>query len=196
MARQFSGSPSSREQLLLFAKNFLLHPKMLGSLIPSSRFLVGRLLRHVDWDQARVIVEYGPGVGNFTREILRQMRPDAILIALETNSEFITYLRNSFSDPRLRLVHTSAAEIQNVLTEQGMSAADYVIGGIPLSILGNHERERILLNTRRAIQPDGAFLVYQFSPKVLPDLKRIFSCVTRSFELLNFLPAQVFCCAP
>ena len=36
---------SSRgEETLLFAKNFLHHPKMLGSLIPSSRFLIGRLL--------------------------------------------------------------------------------------------------------------------------------------------------------
>ena len=56
---------------------------MLGSLIPSSRFLVNDVLNQVDWDKARVIVEYGPGVGGITAEILRRMRPDARLIAIE-----------------------------------------------------------------------------------------------------------------
>ena len=54
------------EETLLFAKNFLQHPRMLGSLIPSSRFLVERLLRKVDWKRAKTIVEYGPGVGTIT----------------------------------------------------------------------------------------------------------------------------------
>ena len=58
---------------------------MLGSLIPSSRFLVNDVLNQVDWDKARVIVEYGPGVGTITQEILKRMRPDAVLLALELN---------------------------------------------------------------------------------------------------------------
>ena len=72
---------TSRSQALLFARNFLRYPKVLGSVVPSSRFLVDQLLKHVDWDAARLIVEYGPGVGTFTGEILRRMRPDAQLIA-------------------------------------------------------------------------------------------------------------------
>ena len=59
---------STRSQALLFAQNFLKHPKMIGSLIPSSRRLIDRLLGKVDWNRARVIVEYGPGVGTITRE--------------------------------------------------------------------------------------------------------------------------------
>jgi len=76
-------------QTWLFARNFLKHPNMLGWFLPSSRFLVERVLRQVDWVRARIIVEYGPGVGTFTWEILRRMRPDAILIALETNGAFV-----------------------------------------------------------------------------------------------------------
>ena len=53
---------SRRKQLALFALNFFKHPRMLGSIIPSSRFLIERVLRQVDWKRARVIVEYGPGV--------------------------------------------------------------------------------------------------------------------------------------
>ncbi|MEW5744241.1 MAG: methyltransferase [Nitrospirota bacterium] len=169
---------------------------MLGSLIPSSRFLVERLLREINWDQARVIVEYGPGVGTFTGEILRLMRRDALLIALETNPEFVTFLRCTFGDARLNVVHDSAAEVEKVLASRGLLSADYVISGIPLSTIRDREREEILCSTHRALHPEGALLLYQFSSKALPDLRRIFSNVTRSFEPLNLLPAQIFHCAP
>ncbi len=186
---------SRRKQLTLFAKNFFRHPKMLGSLIPSSPFLISRLLGQMDWDQARIIVEYGPGVGNFTGEILRLMRPDALLIALETNPDFVEFLRKSFPDSRLHVVHGSAADIETVLLLRGLTRADYVISGIPLSTIADQAREEILLSTHRVLQPEGALLVYQFSPKALPDLKRIYSRVTRSFEPLNVLPALIFYCA-
>ncbi len=83
----------SRPQLLLFGRNFIKHPRMLGSLIPSSRFLVNHVLAEVDWARARVFLEYGPGVGTFTTEILRRMRPDAQLVAMETNTDFVRFLR-------------------------------------------------------------------------------------------------------
>mgnify|MGYP003293768208 CR=1 FL=1 len=52
---------------------------MLGSLIPSSRFLVNHVLAEVDWQRARVFLEYGPGVGTFTGEILRRLKPDKLV---------------------------------------------------------------------------------------------------------------------
>src|ERR1700737_2908454 len=82
-------------QALLFARNFLSHPRMLGSIVPSSRFLINHLLEPIDWAQARVIVEYGPGVGVITAEVLRRMGPDTMLIAIETNPDFVSYLRDS-----------------------------------------------------------------------------------------------------
>lgn len=196
MAIQVSRLPSRREQWALFARNFFRHPKMLGSLIPSSRFLIERLLREIEWDQARVIVEYGPGVGSFTSEMLRLMRSDAVLIAVETNPEFVAFLRRAYPDPRLQVVHGSAADVEKVLADRGVSRADYVVSGIPLSTLPDCTREEILISTHRALQPEGALLVYQFSPKALPDLRRIFSRVNRSFEPLNVLPALIFYCAP
>jgi len=169
---------------------------MLGSLIPSSRFLVQRLMGEVDWDRARVIVEYGPGIGNITHEVLRRMRPDAVLIVLEMNEEFVGYLKRRFSDPRIHVVHGSAADVEAVLSRQGLSRAGLVISGIPLSTIPAALREEIIRSTHRILYPDGAFLVYQFSPKVAHDLNRIFSQVNRSFEPLNVLPAQIFYCNP
>jgi phospholipid N-methyltransferase len=188
--------PSRRKQVQLFARNFLKHPRMLGSVIPSSRFLVEQVLDRVDWTRTRLIVEYGPGVGNFTTEIMRRMRPDATLIVVETNAEFVRFLRDSLRDPRLRVEHESAADLPAILNRHGFDKADYIISGIPFSTMPPDMRDAILASTRAALKPDGAFLVYQFSAKVLPHLERMFRHVHRDFELLNILPARLFFCSP
>lgn len=189
-------APSRPEQLLLFARNFFKHPKMLGSLIPSSRFLIDQLLGQVDWARARTFVEYGPGVGTITEEILRRMSPDATLVVIETNRDFVRFLRESLRDPRLRIVHGSAAEVDTLLKEQGLDGADYVVSGIPFSTMPPEVRDSILRSTRAVLQPEGAFLVYQFSRRVLPYLERVFRDVEREFEPRNVLPAQLFYCTP
>ncbi len=180
--------------LVLFARNFFRHPKMLGSIIPSSRFLVGEVLDRVDWNRAKVVVEYGPGVGNFTSEILRRLPPDGTLIAIEMNPEFVQFLRAEMRDPRLRVIEGSAADVTRVLRELGFPRADYIISGIPFSTMPGDVRESVLRATKAALEPDGAFLVYQFSRRVLRDLERVFGPVERRFEPLNILPAQLFVC--
>jgi phospholipid N-methyltransferase len=167
---------------------------MLGSLIPSSPFLIKRVLRRIDWSTARVIVEYGAGVGTFTAEILRRMRPDAILVVFETNDDFVQYLRESLHDPRLHIVHGSADQVGDVLKLLGHGPADYVISGIPFSTIPEDTREAILRSTREALRPRGALIVYQFTRRILPSLERVFGPVKRDFEPRNILPAQLFYC--
>jgi len=179
---------------LLFARNFFRHPRMLGSIVPSSRFLIKELLQPIDWNQARVIVEYGPGVGVITAEILRRMRSDAILIAIEMNPDFVTHLRTALPDERLKVVEDSAESVGEILERFGHGKANYIISGIPFSTISAEVRERILRNTSEALAPGGAFLVFQFSTRVLEDLQRVFHYVRRKFEPLNVLPAHLFFC--
>src|ERR1041385_3366693 len=89
----FANPASWATQLFMFAKNFVKHPNMIGWMLPSSPFVVDEVLRQIDWKKTKVIVEYGPGVGTFTHDILKRMQPDATLIAFETNDEFYKYLR-------------------------------------------------------------------------------------------------------
>lgn len=185
---------SRSEETLLFAKNFLQHPKMLGSLIPSSRFLVGRLLGKVDWGRARTIVEYGPGVGTITAHILGRMSPQARLIAFEMNKDFVSYLRRAFPDPRLHVVHGSAENVGRELDCLGLDGADYIISGIPYTTMPEQLRSRIMWESREALNPGGAVLIYQFTRTVLPYLRTYFNQVYQDFEPLNILPARLFYC--
>ena len=185
---------SRSEETLLFAKNFIQHPKMLGSLIPSSRFLVDRLLGKIDWVRARTIVEYGPGVGTITTHILGLMSPRAKLIVFEMNKDFVRYLRRSFPDPRLHVVHGSAENVGKELDRLGLEGADYIISGIPYTTMPEQLRETIMHESREALNPGGAVLVYQFTRAVLPYLRTYFNQVYQDFEPLNILPARLFYC--
>jgi len=178
----------------LFFQNFLRHPVMLGSAIPSSRFLINRVLDSLDWPRIRIMVEYGPGVGTFTREILRRLRPDASLIAIELNLDFVSFLRDSLADPRLRVLHGSAADVRNLLLPMKLCQADCILSGIPYTVLPGETRRHIFLETRQVLSHDGVFVVYQYTRAVLPDLRKTFPSVDLDFEPLNILPARLFRC--
>jgi phospholipid N-methyltransferase len=168
---------------------------MLGSVLPSSPFLVRALMARIDWDRARILVEFGPGVGTITREALKRMRHDAVLVVIELNEEFVEYL-GGISDPRLRIVHGSAANVRRILAEQGLDAADYIISGIPYSVMPASMRQEIVAESRQALSASGSLLVFQYTRTILPCLRSSFGSVRLNFQLLNILPALIFHCTP
>src|ERR1041384_2427495 len=92
MRRRDRRSPSPQWQ---FLRGFLKNPVMVGSIIPSSRVLIDKMLNPVDWANTKLFVEYGPGVGTFTRPVLERLSPDATLVAIDTNPDFTRYLNQS-----------------------------------------------------------------------------------------------------
>ncbi|MGC1451911.1 MAG: rRNA adenine N-6-methyltransferase family protein [Candidatus Sulfotelmatobacter sp.] len=192
-AKQSAVQPSA---VALFARNFFKYPSMLGSVIPSSRFLVKDLMAQLEWDRARVLVEFGPGVGTITREVLKRMRPDAVLLVIELNEEFVHYLKVTIRDPRLRVIHGSAAHVRRILSEQGLAPADSIISSIPYSLLPETLRQEIVAESRLALKERGSMLVFQYNRTLLPYLKSSFSTVRLNFQLFNILPALIFHCTP
>ena len=182
-------SPSPQWQ---FLRGFFKNPVMVGSIIPSSRVLIDKMLAPVDWENTKLFVEYGPGVGTFTRPVLDHLGPDAKLVTIDTNPDFTRYLRDSIDDPRLVTVNGSAADVERILGDQDLGSADYVLSGLPFSTLPAGVGEDIAEATAKVIRPGGAFLVYQFSPKVLDFLKPYFGRIDRGFEWINVPPATLF----
>jgi phospholipid N-methyltransferase len=177
---------------LHFLRGFLKNPVMVGSVIPSSAKLINKMLGPVDWANAKVFVEYGPGVGTFTRPILDRLAPDATLVTIDTNEDFTAYLRESIDDDRLMAVTGSAADVEKILADRGFTHADYVLSGLPFSTLPPGVGEAIGAATSRVIRSGGAFLVYQFSPKVRDFIAPVFERIERGFEWINVPPATLF----
>lgn len=193
VSKSFAGISSSA---ILFALNFFKNPTMLGSIVPSSPYLVNDLLSPVNWDRAGIVVEYGPGVGTITREILKRMRHDAILVAIELNDDFVEYLGSNIRDPRLRLVHGSAGDVRRILQGLSLTHADYIISCIPYSTIPHKLRRHIVEESRHALKAEGSMLLFQFTRTVVPYLRSTFTSVRQGFQLLNILPAQIFYCTP
>jgi phospholipid N-methyltransferase len=190
--RRHARRKRSSSERLAFLRGFIKHPVMVGSVIPSSRRLIDKMLGPVKWDETKLFVEYGPGVGTFTRVILDRLPEDARLVTIDTNAEFTAFLKESLDDPRLIAVTASAADIEKVLSDRGLPKADYILSGLPFSTLPPGVGEEIGAATSRAIRPGGAFLVYQFSPKVRDFIAPVFERIERGFEWLNVPPATLF----
>ena len=175
-----------------FLRGFFKNPVMVGSIIPSSRVLIEKMLRPVDWSKTKLFVEYGPGVGTFTRPVLDQLPSDATLVTIDTNPDFTRYLKQSIEDPRLVAVTGSASDVETILADRDLGLADYVLSGLPFSTLPPGVGDDIAEATANVIRPGGAFLVYQFSPKVVDFIKPHFDRVERGFEWINVPPARLF----
>lgn len=176
----------------VFFSGFLKHPVMVGSIIPSSGVLIKKMLGPVDWDNCKLFVEYGPGVGTFCGPVLERLRRDGTLIVIDTNPDFIEYLRRHYRDSRFIAVLGSAADVEEIVQEHGFDQADYVLSGLPFSTLPDGVGPAIAAATHRVIRKGGAFLVYQFSPKVKSFLTPHFGKIDHAFEPVNIPPAQLY----
>lgn len=185
-------APGAPAPMGMFFQGFLKHPVMVGSIIPSSDKLIGKMLGPVDWAACRLFVEYGPGVGTFCRPILERLAPDAALIAIDTNPDFVRYLRHTIVDSRFAAVHGSAADVEAIVADHGHEAADYVLSGLPFSTLPAGVGERIAAGTHAVLRTGGAFMVYQFSPKVRNFMSPHFARIDHDMEWWNVPPAQLY----
>jgi phospholipid N-methyltransferase len=176
----------------MFLKGFVKHPVMVGSIIPSSPTLIDHMLSRVDWSKVTLFVEYGPGVGTFCRPVLERMRGDATLIAIDTNPDFIDYLRRDIADSRFKPVLGSAADVESIIAAHGFEGADYILSGLPFSTLPEGAGPAIASATHRALNPGGQFLVYQFRKRARDFLAPHFSQIEDGFEWVNVPPCYLF----
>ena len=58
-----------------FIKEFWKEKRVVGAISPSTRFLGEKMVENVNFDEAKLIIELGPGTGVFTDQ-----RPDAVEI--------------------------------------------------------------------------------------------------------------------
>lgn len=176
----------------VFFRGFVEHPRMVGSIIPSSHFTINKMLAPVKWDECRLFVEYGPGVGTFCGPVLDRLRHDGTLLVIDTNPLFIDYLNRTISDSRFTAVLGSAENVDQIIRKHGHDHADYVLSGLPFSTLPAGVGPAIAKATYDVLRPGGAFLVYQFSAAARDFMAKHFNRIDQGYEPLNILPCKLF----
>lgn len=164
-----------------------------AAVTPSSKFIVERVIKGMNLDEAKTIVEYGAAQGVITKQILKKMRPDAKLVAIEFNQKLFEELTATVKDERLIPVHGDVREIDKILAQVGVAApVDAITSGVPFSYFSNRGRHELLLKTSEMLRPGGRFVPYQVTTHLIPLLKDYFSDVDTQFEVRNIPPHFVF----
>jgi phosphatidylethanolamine/phosphatidyl-N-methylethanolamine N-methyltransferase len=149
---------------VLFLKRFLSRPRQVASIVPSSRTLIRKVAGKMDFSRPRVVAEFGPGEGCHTRELASRLSPDSRLLLFELDRELAAHLQNHFrSDARVTVLNADAAALPQALAERGLPHCDYVVSGIPFSLLEPEKKRALLRSTFEVLAPhdDAAFIIYQ-----------------------------------
>src|SRR4051794_5579601 len=172
----------------LFFKRFLQRPLQVASIVPSSKALVKRVARKMDFTHPRVIAEYGPGEGVHSREIARRMSADSQLLLFELDAAFARDLERQFADdPRVHVVHADAARLPEELKRHGIAHCDYILSGIPFSILEIKKKRALLEKTYGALADGGRFIIYQVTNE-LRQHATLFDRADSEYVLQNIPP--------
>ena len=179
---------------LLFFSTFVKYPKEICSVVPSSKFLINEVLKNIDFENARYIAEYGPGTGRITTEILKKARKDAKILCFEVNKKFCGYLRRKIKDKRLIIINDSAENIKKYFKRFNIPKIDYIISGLPFSVLPDNEKLIIIEETKNMLRKYGKFVVYQYLNNFKKYLYNYFSNISTKFVPLNIPPCFVYVC--
>jgi len=173
-----------------FLKEGLKNLKTIGSVARSSKYLCKGMIKHVDFENADVIVELGAGDGVITKHILNAMKPESILISFEVNEMFCDQLRQ-IDDKRLIVVEDSAERIGEYLKKHNLPKADYIISAIPFVVLPDELALKIVKECKSAMKKNGLFVQMHYSLITKKFYQNIFGNVDVNFVPINFPPAFV-----
>ncbi len=176
-----------------FLKTFL-KDKQVGAMSPSSRFLADKMIENINFTDAKILIELGPGTGVFTHILLKKMRPDAKLLVFELNDEFFKELTKNIQDPRVQLIHDSAEKVEDYLEKAGLEHADVIVSSLPLAMFSSELRKSILNASKSALKQDGKYIQFQYSLQSKKKLEKTFEKVSIRFTPLNFPPAFIYTC--
>ena len=168
------------------------------------------MLRPIRLDQAHTVVEFGPGTGPMTRDLLAAMPEDSRLFAFEISPRFAEYLREFIDDPRLILVEDSAENLGRHLRSHGVDKVDAVVSSLGLTIMPEPVRAKIFEALMGYIHDDTVVTQFQYlhglvfrSRLEIEQLRRFnsehflrrhFQSVTSDLVWRNLPPAVVYTC--
>ena len=175
-----------------FFTEFLKHPRKIGAIAPSGKHLSAKMMMPIDFTSAKAIIEYGPGTGSFTKELVTRRRSDTALILIEQNKAFYEQLRASFDSlPNLFIMHGSAENVGQYLEACGVHSADYIVSGLPFTSLPAAVSDNILNATKLALGPEGKFITFQYSLVKKKFMERYFQVINCRRVIKNLPPAFV-----
>jgi phospholipid N-methyltransferase len=188
------------DEAVRFLKEFVSKPQEIGAIVPSSPALARAVAGSIDWDRVQVAVEYGPGLGAITGEILTKTEGKDFFV-IELNQAYADRFRRSFPD--VALYRDSAVNVRSIASQHGAEAIDCVISGLPWANFSDAVQDELLDATFEVLREGGQFVTFAYMHGLaLPGGRRFRWKLSRRFRRLdrgpvvwrNTPPAVVYHC--
>jgi phospholipid N-methyltransferase len=159
------------------------------------------MVNWADLANARVVVEYGPGIGAFTSSILSRLSKDCKFFTIEYNSSMAEIFRWRYPD--VTLYEDSATNVQALCRWEGVDTVDCIICGLPWALFSDELQTELLEATMTVLRPEGQFVTFAYLQGLLLPagqrfkrrLETYFSEVSTSRTVwLNLPPAFTYQC--
>ncbi|MGE3855363.1 MAG: class I SAM-dependent methyltransferase [Dehalococcoidia bacterium] len=176
-----------------FIRAFIRNRQTIGAVAPTSAGVGRNMARLGGIAHAKKVVEFGPGTGAITAQLLAALPADGQLWAFEIYEPFLEKLRESFHDPRLTLLGQSAEQVRALRAAEAPEGFDAIICSIPFSLLPPPVTSEILAAAAASLRPGGIFVSLQYHPTYLPPiLRQHFHAVRRNWFPWNVPPTFLF----
>ena len=172
-----------------FIRAFLDDRQKIGAVAPTRAGVGRNMARLGKVAEAKRVVEFGPGTGAITAQLLAALPSDGRLWAFEIYEPFLEKLRESIHDPRLTLLGQSAVAVRELRAVEAPEGFDAIICSIPFSLLPPAVTSGILAAAAESLRPGGLFVALQYHPTYLPPiLRQHFQHVSREWFPWNIPP--------
>lgn len=151
----------------LFFTRYLKHPKLMGSIAPSSQALAEAVCEPYRKSVKRVrVLEVGAGTGAITRYLGSILKPGDELDVCEIQPSFrktleedvftLPAIQPAVREGRIRLF---MMPVQKLPVDRKY---DYIVCGLPLTIFKPEDIREVFAYFRRSLNPGGVFSYYEY----------------------------------
>ena len=158
---------------LTFFRTFIRRPIQVGAVLPSSNRLAEMMVQGVDWDAAKVVIEYGPGTGVFTERIARSLRPGTKFFAIERSPEFAALTRSRC--PGVSVHEGSVANVEAFCRQEGVDKVDAILCGLPWAAFPDSLQDECFGAMLNVLRPGGHFSTFAYWQGVILPAGRRFA---------------------
>ena len=163
--------------------------KEMGTVARSSRFVGKMMIKKINFDTVKCIVELGAGDGPVTRQILKHMKEDTQLFLFEINKNLCKDLHKQFADDkRVHIIKDDAKKVAEYIAREGFDYADAILSEIPFVIIPEDD---IIEAAAAVLRPGGYYVQLHYSLIAKKRYLRIFGNVDIGFVPANIPPAFI-----
>ena len=132
-----------------FTKNLF----VTGAVIETSKKSSVEICKYLPKGTNKVIVEFGMGHGNITKEILKRISNNSKLYTFEVKKSFCDHVKKNIKDDRLIIINDSAENIKIHVKED----VDAIIGSIPFSFFSKEKSLEIIQSAHNKLVNNGYY---------------------------------------